>query len=157
MNELGKIIKQRRVAAGLTLKELAAESDVSSSYLGRLERGERSPSARVLGKLARPLGFGEAEMLTMAGLMSPQSEAEATIGRLDPYVSSVLSQETVETQRAVVAILSILKSIAKESDYALDFTEYAHRKYPKLDEAIITMVKDILDHPQGGSSGLSPT
>lgn len=114
MNELGKIIKQRRVVAGLTLKELAAESGISSSYLGRVERGERFPSARVLGKLARPLGFGEAEMLTMAGLMSPQSEAEATIGRLDPYVSSVLSQEPIEAQRAVVAILSILKSIAKE-------------------------------------------
>ena len=117
MNELGKIIKQRRVVAGLTLKELAAESGISSSYLGRVERGERFPSARVLGKLARPLGFGEAEMLTMAGLMSPQSEAEATIGRLDPYVYSVLSQEPIEAQRAVVAILSILKSIAKERSY----------------------------------------
>ena len=113
MNELGKIIKQRRVVAGLTLKDLAAKSDISSSYLGRVERGERFPSARVLGKLAKPLGFGEAEMLTMAGLMSPQSEAEATIGRLDPYVSSVLSQEPIEAQRTVVAILSILKSMAK--------------------------------------------
>ncbi|MBA7563896.1 hypothetical protein ES708_05557 [subsurface metagenome] len=156
MDELGKIIKQRRVAAGLTLKELAAKSGISSSYLGRLERGERSPSAIVLGKLARPLGFGEAEMLTIAGLLPPQSGAEATIGRLDLYVSSVLSRETVAIQHIVIAILGILKSIAKESDCALDFTEYAHRKYPKLDEDIIIMVKDILDHPEG-SGGLSPT
>ena len=150
MNELGRIIKLRRIAAGLSLKELAAKSGVSSSYLGRLERGERSPSARVLGKLARPLGFGEAEMLTIAGLLPPQSGAEATIGRLDPYVSLVLSQEPVKTQQAVIAILGISKSIAKESDCALDFTEYAHRKYPKLDEDTVIMIKDILERSLEG-------
>ncbi|GAJ12099.1 unnamed protein product [marine sediment metagenome] len=158
MNDLGKIIKLRRVAAGLTLKELAAKSDVSSSYLGRVERGERFPSATVLRKIAQPLGFGEAEVLALAGFMSPQSEteSEAQLVRLDPYVAGVLSQEPVEVQRTVVAILSILKSLAKGSNCNIDFAEYVHRKYPELDEDIITRVKDMLDHPEG-SSGLSPT
>ena len=33
--------------------------------------------------------------------------------RLDPYVARVLAQEPVEMQRAVIGILSILKSLAK--------------------------------------------
>ncbi len=33
--------------------------------------------------------------------------------RLDPYVAGVLSQEPVEVQRAAVAILSVLKGIAR--------------------------------------------
>ena len=116
-NDLGKILKQRRVMIPLTLKELAARSGISSSYLGRVERGERFPSASILRKIAKPLDFGEGELFTYAGYLSPQPsttvESMAHIGRLDPYVAAVLSQEPVEIQRAVIGILSILKSIAK--------------------------------------------
>lgn len=118
-NNLGKIIKQQRVAAELTLKELSAVSGISSSYLGRVERGERFPSARVLRKIAKPLGFEEGELFSLAGYLSPQtpSMAEAnpdySSGRLDPYVAKVLAQESVDVQRAVIGILNILKSIAR--------------------------------------------
>jgi len=118
-NNLGKIIKQQRVAVELTLKELSAVSGISSSYLGRVERGERFPSARILRKIAKPLGFEEGELFSLAGYLSPQtpSMAEAnpdySSGRLDPYVAKVLAQEPVDVQRAVIGILNILKSIAK--------------------------------------------
>jgi len=36
--------------------------------------------------------------------------------RLDPYVARVLAQEPVEIQRAVIGILTILKSIAKGAE-----------------------------------------
>jgi len=118
-NNLGKIIKQQRVAAELTLKELSAISGISSSYLGRVERGERFPSAHVLRKIAKPLGFEEGELFSLAGYLSPQppSMAEANPeysgSQLDPYVAKVLAQEPVDVQRAVIGILNILKSIAK--------------------------------------------
>ena len=53
-NDLGKIIKQQRITIPLTLQELTAKAAVSSSHLGRIERGERFPSAHVLRKIARP-------------------------------------------------------------------------------------------------------
>ncbi len=118
-NHLGRIIKQRRVTVPLTLQELAASSGVSSSHLGRIERGERFPSARILRKIATPLGFEEDELFTFAGYLSPQppgvaeANPEYMSGRLDPYVARVLSQEPVDVQRAVIGILTILKSIAK--------------------------------------------
>ena len=116
---LGELIRQQRVAIPLTLQELASLSGTSPSHLGRVERGERFPSARILRKIAKPLGFEENELFTLAGYLSPQpsaiSEAQPNYsgGQLDPYVSRVLAQEPVETQRAVIGILSILKSIAK--------------------------------------------
>jgi transcriptional regulator with XRE-family HTH domain len=116
---LGEVIRQQRVAIPLTLQELANLADVSPSHLGRIERGERFPSARILRKIARPMGFKEDELFTMAGYLSPQSEGVAepqagyTGGRLDPYVSRVLSQEPLEVQHAVIGILSVLKSIAR--------------------------------------------
>ena len=114
-NDLGKILKQRRVMMPLTLLELARAACVSSSHLGRIERGGRFPSARILQRLAKPLGFEESELLTLAGYMTPQPSTEVerpSSVRLDPYVAAVLSQEPVEIQRAVVAILTVLKSVA---------------------------------------------
>ena len=105
----------------MTLQELAAKSTVSASHLGRIERGERFPSAHILQKIAKPLGFEEDELFTLAGYLSPQttmvSEKTPSYGtdRLDLYVSRVLSQEPVEIQRAVIGILTILKSIAKST------------------------------------------
>ena len=115
---LGKIIKQQRIMMPLTLRELGAASGVSSSHLGRIERGERFPSARILRKIAKPLGFGEEELFTLAGYLSPESATRAEKGediggRLDPYVARVLAQEPVEVQRTVIAILTIFKSLAK--------------------------------------------
>ena len=46
-------------------------------------------------------------------------------------------------------ILSILKSITKWGGCNIGFAEYIHRKYPEVDEDIITMIEDILEHPQG--------
>ena len=118
-NDLGKIIKQQRITIPLTLQELTAKSGVSSSHLGRIERGERFPSAHVLRKIARPLGFEEDELLTLAGYLSPQPRRIAeespgySGGRVDPYVARVLAQEPVDVQRAVIGILAILKSLAK--------------------------------------------
>ena len=103
----------------MTLQKLASITGISPSHLGRIERGERFPSAHVLRKIAEPLGFDENELFTLAGYLSPQAAtlAEVEAGysgkRLDPYVSRVLAQEPVEVQRAVIGILSILKSIAR--------------------------------------------
>jgi len=117
--EVRELIRQRRVLVPLTLKELGEKSGVSPSHLGRIEKGGRFPSARILRKIAKPLGFGEEELFTLANYLSPKSPAEAkketeeTIGRLDPYVAHLLAQEPVEVQRTVIAILTILKNLAK--------------------------------------------
>ena len=118
-SNLGKIIKQQRVAMELTLKELSSVSGISSSYLGRVERGERFPSAHVLRKIAKPLDFEESELFALAGYLSPRSPSmaekspEYSGSRLDPYVARVLAQETPDEQRAMIGMLTILKSIAR--------------------------------------------
>jgi len=119
---LGRIIKQQRLMIPLTLRQLAAISGISSSHLGRIERGERFPSASILRKLAKPLGFEESELFSLAGYLSPrptgigEENAGYRVGQLDPFVSKMLSQEPIEVQRTVIGILSILKSIAKATE-----------------------------------------
>jgi len=104
--------------SGLTLHDLSHASGVSPSHLGRIEKGQRFPSARILGRIAKPLGSGESELLTLAGYLHPQPSTKVdslSTGQLDAYVARVLSQEPVEVQRTVIAILSIFKNMAKHS------------------------------------------
>ena len=126
-NDLGRIIKQQRVTIPLTLQELAATSGVSSSHLGRIERGERFPSAHILRRIAKPLGFDEDELFTIAGFLSPPTSGVAEEGsaaygsrRLDPYVAKMLAEESVEIQRAVIGILNTLKLVAKAMNKETD-------------------------------------
>ena len=55
----------------------------------------------------------------MAGFLSPITTEDAnkksgdTVSRLDPYVAKVIAEEPIAIQRAVIGILSILKSMAK--------------------------------------------
>jgi len=117
---IGKIIKHQRVTTSLTLHLLSELSGVSPSYLGRIERGQRFPSARILQKIAKHLGFDEDELFALAGYLSQTSHVadngpEYTGGALDPYVARVLAQEPVEVQRSVIAILTIIKTVARSN------------------------------------------
>jgi transcriptional regulator with XRE-family HTH domain len=121
-NDLGRILKQQRLSIPLTLQELSSTSGVSSSHLGRIERGERFPSAHILRKIARPLSFDEDELFTLAGFLTPQGSGvaeERSCGygsrQLDPYVARMLAEETVEVQRAVIGILNTMKLVARAS------------------------------------------
>jgi len=72
------------------------------------------PSARILRKIAKPLGFDEAELLTHAGFLPLSLPLLRTrAGVLDPYVARLLSQEPIKVQRTLIGLLSILKSIAR--------------------------------------------
>lgn len=118
-NDLGRVIRQHRVLIPLTLLDLVQISGVSPSYLGRIEKNERFPSASILRKIAQPLGFNENELFILAGYLPPQSDAiaEASPGynpvNLDSHVARELAKEPIEIQFAALYILSILKSLKK--------------------------------------------
>jgi Zn-dependent peptidase ImmA (M78 family)/DNA-binding XRE family transcriptional regulator len=53
---IGARIKQARLAAGLSLRDLAAQADVSAMAVSKYEREEIAPSSDVLQALAKALG-----------------------------------------------------------------------------------------------------
>jgi len=121
MNEdklnIGRIIKQQRVNIPMTLQKLAAAADVSPSYLGRIERGDRIPSARILRRIARPLNFNEDELFILAGYLNAgdgdTSEAggDSDTSHLDPNVAKFLAQESINVQRMAVTMLGMMKGL----------------------------------------------
>ena len=120
-DSISKIVKQQRVLLDLTQAELAKKAGVSTTSISRLERGERYPSARTLPKLAKALGMNKIELFIHANYLSKpvstkEMEEVTQIIKLDPKVLFELSKEPLKTQRAVLAILKMLKSLATDID-----------------------------------------
>lgn len=49
------VLRQYRIAAGLTLPELAKQAEISKGHLSEVENGTRNPSPKLLTRLAREL------------------------------------------------------------------------------------------------------
>jgi transcriptional regulator with XRE-family HTH domain len=74
---LGQRLKARREAEGWSIAELAARSRVSKAMISRIERGEASPTAELLARLAT--GFG----VTLASLFVDDRAPSAVARRAD--------------------------------------------------------------------------
>ena len=61
--EIGRIIRQRRKAAKLTLQDLAHSSGVSVPMLSEVERGRKNPTVKVAYEIARGLGCSLSDLL----------------------------------------------------------------------------------------------
>src|SRR5215472_13687801 len=59
----GRVLREARVNHRLSQEELAARSGYHRTYIGQLERGEKSPSLRTLFALAGTLNVSPAEII----------------------------------------------------------------------------------------------
>ncbi len=59
-----KTLKKARNEAGLTQEQLADKANLSTTYIGLLETGQRRPSLKTLEKLARILGIKTRDLIS---------------------------------------------------------------------------------------------
>lgn len=64
MGEIAGRVRHERERRAWTLAQLAAASGVSTAMISRIERGESSPTAVILGKLSGAFQLSIAELLT---------------------------------------------------------------------------------------------
>jgi transcriptional regulator with XRE-family HTH domain len=67
---LGDYLREQRVSARLSLRQLAEQAGVSNPYLSPIERGLRRPSAEVLQQLAKALRISAEQLYLRAGIVS---------------------------------------------------------------------------------------
>jgi transcriptional regulator with XRE-family HTH domain len=67
---LGDYLREQRVAAQLSLRQLAEQTGVSNPYLSQIERGLRRPSAEVLQQLAKGLRISAETLYVRAGILN---------------------------------------------------------------------------------------
>jgi transcriptional regulator with XRE-family HTH domain len=63
---LGRNVRRYRKLKGMTQEQLALEAGMERSYVSDLERGERNPSVRALGRLAAALSVEPMNLLQPA-------------------------------------------------------------------------------------------
>ena len=73
---LGQFIRAQRQQAELTLRDLAARTNVSNPYLSQIERGLHEPSVRVLKAIATALNLSAETLLQQAGLLDDATDSD---------------------------------------------------------------------------------
>jgi transcriptional regulator with XRE-family HTH domain len=71
VGSLGDYLREQRVSASLSLRQLAEQAGVSNPYLSQIERGLRKPSAEVLQQIAKALRISAEQLYIRAGILSP--------------------------------------------------------------------------------------
>lgn len=61
---VGRNVRRRREALGLSQEQLAHDADVAVRHIGAIERGKQNPSLAALAKVASALGCLPADLLT---------------------------------------------------------------------------------------------
>ena len=75
LKALGDFIRHQRHMAEMSLRDLAARTNVSNPYLSQIERGLHEPSVRVLKAIATALNVSAESLLTQAGLLEDEATA----------------------------------------------------------------------------------
>lgn len=109
---LGQFIHAQRKLAKLSLRELAALSDISNAYLSQLERGMHQPSMRVLTQVARALGVPTEVFLAHAGLIDDDAVARGPAPESGDVVSAeqAIRGDPSLTDPQREALLAVLRS-----------------------------------------------
>jgi transcriptional regulator with XRE-family HTH domain len=100
---LGDYLREQRVSARLSLRQLAEQAGVSNPYLSQIERGLRRPSAEVLQQLAKALRISAEQLYLRAGIVSPDD----TLGG---SVELAVLGDTALTERQKQTLLDVYAS-----------------------------------------------
>jgi transcriptional regulator with XRE-family HTH domain len=104
LERLGRAIREHRTQAELSLRDLAARTNVSNPYLSQIERGLHEPSVRVLRSIAHALNTSVETLLVQAGLLDPSQDRPA------PTVADAIRADPDLTDDQKSALLAVYRS-----------------------------------------------
>lgn len=73
---VGEVLRTRRLAQGLTLRDVSQKARVSLGYISEVERGQKEPSSELLAALAGALEVPLSKvLLDVSALLALEEEA----------------------------------------------------------------------------------
>ena len=107
VESLGEYIKEQRLYAQFSLRQLADAAGVSNPYLSQIERGLKKPSAEILQQIAKALRLSAESLYVRAGILEDRGEQVA--------VPAAIYADPVLTERQKRALVDIYSSFRAES------------------------------------------
>lgn len=98
---LGKRIREERIRIGLTQEQVAEYIDVSTTYIGFIERGERSVTLEKLALLAQCFH------VTIDSLLYEQS-SEKSVKSVDEQLFSLWESASLDEKKLILSIGDIV-------------------------------------------------
>ncbi|MGV9827614.1 MULTISPECIES: helix-turn-helix domain-containing protein [unclassified Gordonia (in: high G+C Gram-positive bacteria)] len=105
-SDIGSFIRSQRVAAEVSLRQLAERAGVSNPYLSQIERGLRKPSADVLAQIAKGLRVSAEVLYVRAGILEERPASP---------VRDALLVDTSISERQKQMLLEIYESFQREN------------------------------------------
>ena len=116
VESLGDYLREQRVAARLSLRQLAEQAGVSNPYLSQIERGLRKPSAEVLQQIAKALRISAEQLYIRAGIVSPEHGVGVPQER---SVELAILGDAGLTERQKQSLLDVYQSFRAVAENAL--------------------------------------
>ncbi|MEU0313993.1 helix-turn-helix transcriptional regulator [Nocardioides sp. NPDC006273] len=124
---LGEYLKEQRISAEMSLRQLADQAGVSNPYLSQIERGLRKPSAEVLQQIAKALRISAEQVYVRAGILSPDSNVAGSVEL------AVLADPTL-TERQKHSLLDVYHSFLALNGRVTDDAPAADEEAPHPEE-----------------------
>lgn len=96
---IGQRIRQLRSERGLSQEQLALKAEITTAYLGMLERGEKNPTVVIVEKICFALG------VSLVEFFSDSFKPNTAIDELSMQILHQLDGKTAEEKQAVLAII----------------------------------------------------
>jgi transcriptional regulator with XRE-family HTH domain len=111
VSSIGRIIREQREQARISIRQLAQAAGVSTPYLDQIELGLRKPSAEILQQLARALRVSAEVLYVQAGNLQDRPEGGVQ--------DAVLSDPEL-TERQKQMLIELYESFRKEAASAAE-------------------------------------
>ena len=116
VENLGDYLREQRMSAQLSLRQLAEQTGVSNPYLSQIERGLRRPSAEVLQQLAKALRLSAESLYVRAGILDPDEDGIRSVEL------AVLADPGL-TERQKQSLLDVYRSFRASNGAPVDDTD----------------------------------
>jgi transcriptional regulator with XRE-family HTH domain len=99
---IGRLLRVRRVALGLTLAQVAARAGISTQYLSEVERGLKDASSEMIAAIAGAVGLELHEVLVLSSQMiAPRSSAALSAQHLSVSSASSVPASAAPAPQAI--------------------------------------------------------
>jgi transcriptional regulator with XRE-family HTH domain len=103
---LGAFIREQRMRANLSLRQLAELTSLSNPYLSQVERGLHQPSVRVLKAISDALNLSAETLLAQAGLIDAMAE-----GAKGPETEEAIRRDSRLSEEQKKALIAVYRSM----------------------------------------------
>lgn len=108
-SDFGRRIREERKKLGMTQEKLAEDVNLSTAYIGQIERGERSPTLENVVAIANRLG------VTVDYLLSDSVEPDGSLA-LNLWLQLMEGRTDYEQRMAVNVIKALFLSLDEKED-----------------------------------------